>query len=126
MEAQEIFDRVWTHFVVERAPRSVARPEDCDGIAAAECRYRGPDGQRCAVGLLIPDAEYGAWMEGWDVERLMRDERFPEALRPLRAHQALLSDLQAAHDDEDFDNDRAARLAYIGRCFELRIPEVTP
>ncbi len=52
---QEIFDFVATHLFTQ-------------GTAAVNksgaCRYRGPDGTKCAVGALIPDDEYSVKMEG--------------------------------------------------------------
>lgn len=57
MTKQEIFNKVWQYFVVEKHPRSV------EGDL---CYYRHPsgDGRRCAAGLFISDAEYRKSLEG--------------------------------------------------------------
>lgn len=57
---QEIFDAAWQAFVVEQRPASRKFSKD---INKYECQYRDPDGNRCAVGLCIPDADYSPRME---------------------------------------------------------------
>ena len=54
MTLQEIFDKVATHLLTQ--PRSINDVGDC--------LYRGPDGKKCAAGILIPDEEYNSMMEG--------------------------------------------------------------
>jgi hypothetical protein len=51
MTKQEIFDKVWNHFVVENNPPAM-------DTERRSCRYRTHDGLKCAVGILIPDKEY--------------------------------------------------------------------
>ena len=55
---QEAFNAVWQAFVVEK------RPFGRDSI---KCVYRGPNGERCAVGVLLRDEEYSRSMEGCNV-----------------------------------------------------------
>lgn len=52
---QEIFDVAWQAFVVEGRPASTMENGDC--------MYRGPAGQRCAIGLCIHDDQYNPDME---------------------------------------------------------------
>lgn len=87
---QEIFNIVWKHFITDESPRSVSE----NGM----CMYRSKDGNRCAIGLLIPDESYMPKMESltpggaivWAV------------LKPLVADDAnmlkFLDDLQRVHD----------------------------
>jgi hypothetical protein len=117
MTAQEIFDRVWTHFVVEWNPRSM----DEDG----DCVYRGPDGARCAVGVFIPDAEYRDDFEGDDIEALLRRDDCPPSLVAMLEHRKLLDELQAAHDYA-LDGNVAVRLRCVAHDHSLTIPEVSP
>ena len=91
MTNQEIFDKVWNHFVVERKPRSFDYTLD----GGCSCRYRDSKGNRCAVGLFIDDADYHPSLEGASVSILVREGRLPTA---LLAHLPLLRDLQRAHD----------------------------
>lgn len=55
MTNQELFDKVATH-LLKQGRRSVR--------ANGECAYRGKDGLRCAIGVLIPDDKYGRGLEG--------------------------------------------------------------
>jgi hypothetical protein len=61
------------------------------------CRYRGPDGRRCAAGLLISDADYRTWMEGQtlgdeEIARCVIGKVEGMSIERLRA-------VQAAHDN---------------------------
>lgn len=60
------------------------------------CRYRGDNGTKCAVGMLIPDEAYVPSMEGITVTALTA--RF-EALRPLQPFANTLRAVQIAHDE---------------------------
>ena len=50
---QQVFSRVWQHFVEEGAPRSFVTVDSRRQV----CKYRGKDGARCAVGLFMTDRE---------------------------------------------------------------------
>jgi hypothetical protein len=118
--AQEIFDRVWQRFVVERAPRAVN--------VYGGCMYRTPGGRMCAVGCLLTDeeAEAIARARGNDspVDTLRHRGLLPARLVP---HVSLLRRLQATHDGPEFDGDRARRLRGVANLFDLTIPgEVQP
>lgn len=91
MTAQEIFDKVWRHFVTEENPPSF------DG---AQCRYRGPDGTRCTVGIFIPDAEYRMEFDdnALGVRGLVRHFAPPSIVSLYEEHEELLCELQNAHD----------------------------
>ena len=91
MNMQEAFDKVWERFVVEGRPASVRVVN-----GTKRCKYRGPRGARCAVGLLISGDEYRPEMEGKSAGELV--EAFdPPSLRALDCN--FLEDLQNAHDD---------------------------
>jgi hypothetical protein len=55
MNKQEVFNKVWNHFVVNLGPAS----RDSEG-----CFYRGPNGAKCAIGIFIADEDYSDEMEG--------------------------------------------------------------
>lgn len=55
MDKQQIFDEVAYGIIQQGAP-SVN--------ASGSCRYRGPNGRKCAAGHLIPDDRYKDSMEG--------------------------------------------------------------
>ena len=95
MTAQQVFDRVATHLFTQGRRATL-------GLAGG-CRYRTPDGLKCAVGCMIPDALYLPEMDknakdsnlGLSAEELI--EEFSE-MEPLRPHMDLLMDLQSVHD----------------------------
>ncbi len=87
LTAQEIFDTVAKHLAMQ-GRRSI-NPDQT-------CVYRGPKNTRCAVGVLIADDEYEYGMDtAGDVDSLVAADLLPSR---LAEHQALLMDLQAAHD----------------------------
>jgi len=99
MTPQEIFDTVARHLFTqgERAGYERNR-EDC-GDESFACRYRGPGGTACAVGVLIPDAVYDPEMEGAGVMLLI--DNFGPNLPPwMRDNFELLDRLQMVHDQE--------------------------
>lgn len=51
---QETFDTVVAHL----------RKQGQKSLYNGRCRYRTPDGLKCAVGCLIPDSEYDEGLEG--------------------------------------------------------------
>lgn len=59
-----------------------------------ECAYRGDNGRRCTVGLLIPDAKYTPMMEGTGANMPL----VANVLREEGHDSALLAKLQYAHD----------------------------
>ncbi len=58
MTPQEIFDKVVNHLRAQGAKSEMDHP-----VAGLMCAYRGIQGRMCAVGCLIPDADYLPTME---------------------------------------------------------------
>ena len=93
MNKQAVFDKVRDHLLAQNA-RSV------DSVDA--CRYRGPNGLKCAIGCLISDKAYRPGLEGRSI--VFNDPVLLRALKKsgLRAISAadmfLLSELQGIHD----------------------------
>lgn len=87
MTQQELFDRVATHLLTQKAKAIGA-----DG----RCRYRAPNGLTCAIGCLIPEEQYDPELEGCTVfnTRIREVAGFQMALSDLAA------DLQRLHDYE--------------------------
>lgn len=111
MTEQEIFDKVWNHFVVNKAPQSRSSKK--------LCRYRGPNGEMCAVGLLIPDEIYSKKMEGLRVGELinigMLDGDFIK-------HKILLDRLQTIHDEPDMFALIEGFLRVVAEDYKLVVP----
>lgn len=114
MTNQEIFNIVWNHFIVEEGHPSVGN----DGL----CMYKGPNGERCAAGLLIPDEKYKPEMEG----KSCNEEPVLQAL-PFGASVSFIRELQLAHDDAtltgaNFHKSIHTSLTRIARTHRLTIP----
>lgn len=104
MTRQEIFDRVVRHLLSQKQKAAID-----DVYGNTRCRYRTPDGLRCAVGCLIPDDAYDPSIEGFAVGDLLTSEvpTLCTLRRSLEAggvpcHDsgavALLRELQTIHD----------------------------
>lgn len=95
MEAQEIFDTVAKHLFAQ-GTRAMADP-DCH---SGQCLYRGPNGSKCAVGVLIPDKLYHKGMEMRTINGLLDDE---EVVLPawMAENRELLWALQCVHDQHE-------------------------
>jgi hypothetical protein len=97
MSAQEIFDKVVEHLAKQgKRARIAVSPGDF------RCKYRTPDGLKCAVGVLIPDELYDPEMDSGivDILYILKQGKFPQ-LNLLIRHMYLLAALQSIHDNED-------------------------
>lgn len=63
-----------------------------DGI----CMYRGPDGKKCAAGVLIPDEEYESQMEGLSWQSLPSE--LTDRIRPEGMTDQEMQTVQELHD----------------------------
>jgi hypothetical protein len=95
---QQAFDAVVEHLAGMKG-RSVRQ----DAILPASCSYRGANGQRCAIGALIPRFVGGDWGTVYDLVDQHR-------LDPGDVNVVLLRKLQKVHDSlnnwvgDRFDN----------------------
>ncbi|WP_454287229.1 hypothetical protein [Rhizobium arsenicireducens] len=78
-----VFDTVTRHLLAQNA---ISHDPDQD-----LCMYRGPNGLKCAVGILISDKDYHPEMEGKSVDQI---GLFTE-------NRELLNQLQAIHDGDE-------------------------
>ena len=117
MTKQEVFNKVWDHFVTKRNPQS---------ISADRCMYR-QDGTptcpvRCAVGLFIPDAEYSTYLEGAMPATIMG--HIPSMLL-IDVSIKFWDDLQRCHDNAayvDFHNSVRDKLEIFADAYGLEVP----
>ena len=88
------------------------------------CRYRGPDGKKCAIGHMIPDEHYRPEMEGGSVCFIAESypEALPVGLRGIPAQHALHR-LQRCHDQASNPEDMKRRLVNYAEDWELTVPE---
>ena len=103
MTLQEIFDKVKVHLLAQGKPA-------VDWVTS-QCRYRAPDGLKCAVGCLITDEAYTPDIEGtvlpysptrvdgslFPVIRALQDSGIDAVESGTTRH--LLRELQRAHDE---------------------------
>lgn len=116
MDQQQIFNQVVEH---------LARQKEAAVGASGQCALRGSNGTRCAIGLLIPDADYVEEMEkdsGISVFTGMNPETAQEPkptthfwlaknLQPTEQDWRFLQVIQDAHDlgSLGFDKEAPAR-----------------
>lgn len=84
--AQELFEHVVKAVVVQGVPSI-----DHDSRA---CKYRGPNGLKCAAGHAMTDAEF----EEFGGMSRNSDAFYGDIPKRLAPHQDLLHELQTAHD----------------------------
>jgi hypothetical protein len=94
MTNQELFSRVRAHLLTQRK-RSVGYIESKE-----VCMYRGTNGTKCAIGVLIPDDEYRVTMEG---HTLAASQRVQYAAGIAKDQMNLASRLQQIHDNSFVD-----------------------
>ena len=92
-EAQGIFDQVVAHL---RAQGKRSKQAMEHGLY--RCLYHHPDGLKCAVGCLIPAADYKPVMEKHEMHEVLEMVAQPLRAKLLR-HEKLLGDLQNLHDN---------------------------
>lgn len=108
--AQQIFDIVVQH-LRKQGERSLSKK--------GGCAYRGANGLKCAVGVLIPDYKYKASLE----QSLCTDPNVMEALpKDTHPHIQMLRKLQATHD-MDGPKFWEPKFRDIARSFNLNYKE---
>lgn len=118
MTNQEVFDKVWRHFVIENNPKSILR--DVDGRET--CQYRGKDGAKCAIGILIADSEYSEEIEGLPILPLLESNH--SCVKHLQGtDRHFLRRLQTEHDATpsggDFHKTLKVELEHVAKDFNL-------
>lgn len=117
MNKQEIINRVWTHFVVEKQPAGW-------DIDQRGCRYRTSDGHCCAVGLFIPDEKYNRNFEGMTVGEVCQFALpgLPDESYVLLVHIQRIHDVYATEDAEKFIKSISTRLRILASSYGLTVP----
>lgn len=82
-------------------------------VSGEICAYRGDNGLRCAIGVVILDHEYLPAVEGAPVVELAMRGLLPSRLAP---HVPLLRDLQNVHDGFEPLDWRSALWRVAERC----------
>lgn len=109
---QTIYDRIKEH-LLKQNKQSVT--------AGGGCKYRGPDGLKCAIGALIPDECYLPIFDelGYDMSALLVKysviQIFGEELAP-EVNVGFLRRLQAIHDFEKPEHWSEALNKFADEC----------
>ena len=75
-----------------------ARTQGCKSMLDGKCKFRGDNGTKCFVGMLIPDEEYDPSFDSALIPRVY--DRCPS----LQQHDAqMLGQLQSIHDQTPVD-----------------------
>lgn len=122
MKKQELFDRVARHLLTQMKQSMVLDAND----PRSRCRYRGPNGLKCAIGCLIPDEKYSEELEGlavpdpeFSAELSPQTEKLLKVAGLTKKQCGLASILQALHDNID-PADWRDELTKIAQSFELK------
>ena len=98
MTPQEIYDTVAKHLFTQGRRSGDDRPQR----GGFQCRYRGAEGTKCAVGAVMPDEAYDPDMEGHSIVGLFDPDATAEGGFKLptwmKENLKLLVSLQDAHD----------------------------
>lgn len=109
-----MFDKAVAGLAEQGFQRSIAQ----DGL----CKYRGPDGMRCAIGYLIPDDKYVPDME---FSSIARNNLVIHAIGVDLSDDSMLpwlTGLQRCHDHGHSTDSMCARLVLFARENALKIP----
>lgn len=112
---QQVFDFVVTHLMTQGK-----KSDDEDG----DCRYRTPEGLKCAVGCLMSDEEYNPKYEGCSVPYLQMVFREDSFLNLIATYEKLLTELQYVHDTYTPEA-WSEQLQEVADTFKLEMPKTT-
>jgi hypothetical protein len=102
MNRQEIFDVCAKHLLTQKAKSYMDSPRG----PLVSCAYRGRNGNKCAVGALIPDDKYNINMEGsiGTLIEMVEQGRFDLDRTVFTSdNDEFLGDLQVIHDFNDIE-----------------------
>lgn len=118
MSLQEIFDTVASHLLTQNQ-RSVGYWVKCEDSEESffndtSCAYRGQNGLKCAVGVLISDQDYSPQIEGESIRCLMGT--YQPNLDHLKRE--VIRTLQFIHDNHS-PKDWGAKLKHVAKTYNL-------
>lgn len=112
MTRQEAFNIMVPHLLTQR----------CRATRNGICRYRGDDGTKCAVGVLITDEQYAKTMPAGSLEWGLKPVTKLIGMAPEDA--GFLRTVQRVHDGVPIE-DWEERLREIAADYNLTYPEVS-
>lgn len=113
MKNQEVFNRVWNHFVVVN--KTLAKTKSGD------THYKNT--VDCPVGILMSELIYDVEMEG--LSFLMVCKEFPKVLEYFKGVDVwFLCKIQEVHDTSNTIEEFEAELREVAKDYKLQIPRV--
>lgn len=128
MNKQEMFTKVWKGLESQGWQRSAV---------GDNCRYRGPNGMKCAAGHLLPDENYNSLFESKNVFSLLQDHPLVFGQELDKEGEDFITRMQQAHDgyrvavakdpvtgkvENKFFNDMKSAFVELSVIFNLVIP----
>jgi hypothetical protein len=107
---QELFDTVAGHLLRQHEKSTI--------MGGNSCQYRGHDGLKCAVGILIKDDYYTYHVEGQNVRDIIDQVNGSLGRKLTNDEVSLLNNLQSVHDNADVDH-WPVSLKEVARNYEL-------
>ena len=129
---QEIYNKVRTHLLTQMKKSTVQLHNPFRTPCTYDvCVYRGEDGRKCAIGVLIPDELYTKDIEGSDIlayrtlvltEPLRKAGILPDNLdgKARCTRVSLLKELQVIHDNYE-PYEWEAELTKLAKEFRLKV-----
>lgn len=96
---QEIFNTVKDHLLKQGVKSACTSKNPNSGEDITTCMYRGPDGAKCAAGVLIPDEAYKTSFEGYAVTYSVIHEVLQTNGVNMDIDDAFVRALQKIHDE---------------------------
>lgn len=111
---QDVINRTAQRFLVDKLPFAFEKNK----IGKLICLYRGPNGEKCAIGHEIPDDRYLSKMEGENVRTVFNMSSFLGSM--FEAPQSLAwSELQACHDQVRYIEDDSRRRKELAQHLQI-------
>lgn len=116
MTKQEIFTKVARHLLKQNAQSTKL------GMNGLICLYRGPEGRKCAVGVLIPNRLYSKDLEGiTSLDAALRSVLLRVGIRGPQVN--FVHELQVIHDELE-PAEWLAALTQVARYHTLTMPTI--
>jgi len=106
MNNQEVFN-----IVVQHLRKQNRKSLNANG----NCVYRNDRGDKCAIGILIPDASYTEGMEGQPFDRYFTE------VKSWECDVSLLDELQCIHDDFPIE-EWESQFEAVAEAYQLTMP----
>lgn len=114
MNRQEIFDKAVAGLRSQKFEKS---------MIGASCAYRGINGQRCAIGWLIDNADYNEDLEGLSIND-PRVQKMANVHPQNQRDEAFLGKLQLTHDTNSQPLNMKRNLEGLALMYDLDPKEI--